>query len=188
MQLTLTYVASKGPTRLASRPEIVAADCSGWDSTSKLEVVSSAVSQDWVRPIRRRAVRYGDNARTPLDRMPLIRHSPPTATFEILVLKCKESGENGFRHSVTLYEVAFQDRLVGGNVPRPASFPGTKSLFPPTVQVPRAAVSAKVESQYFTISRSGACWEHVMQTRNIGVYVPGELPSPEMELVVLLES
>jgi type VI secretion system protein ImpJ len=56
------------------------------------------------------------------------------------------------------------------------------------MQVPPAAVSAKVESQYFTISRSGPCWEHVMQTRNVGVYVPGDLPSPEMELVVLLES
>lgn len=56
------------------------------------------------------------------------------------------------------------------------------------IQVPPAAVSAKVDSQYFTINRSGPCWEHIMQTRNIGVYVPGELPSPEMELVVLLES
>lgn len=56
------------------------------------------------------------------------------------------------------------------------------------MQVPPAAVSAKVESQYFTINRSGPCWEHVMQTHNVGVYVPGELPSPEMELVVLLES
>jgi hypothetical protein len=27
-----------------------------------------------------------------------------------------------------------------------------------------------------------------MRTRNVGVYVPGELPSPELELIVLLES
>jgi type VI secretion system protein ImpJ len=56
------------------------------------------------------------------------------------------------------------------------------------LEVPPSAVSAKVESQYFTISRGGPCWEHIMQTRGVGVYVPGELPSPEMELVVLLES
>src|SRR5271165_865324 len=56
------------------------------------------------------------------------------------------------------------------------------------LEVPPSAISAKVESQYFTISRGGPCWEHIMQTRGVGVYVPGELPSPEMELVVLLES
>ena len=55
------------------------------------------------------------------------------------------------------------------------------------MQVPPSAVSAKVDHQYFVINRTGPCWEHIMQTRAIGVYVPGELPSPEMELVVLLE-
>jgi type VI secretion system protein ImpJ len=56
------------------------------------------------------------------------------------------------------------------------------------LEVPPTAISAKVESQYFTISRSGPCWEHIMQSRNVGVYVPGEVPSPQMELVVILES
>jgi len=56
------------------------------------------------------------------------------------------------------------------------------------LEVPPSAVAAKVENQYFTINRAGPCWEHIMQTRSVGVYVPGELPSPEMELVVLLES
>ena len=55
------------------------------------------------------------------------------------------------------------------------------------MQVPPSAIAAKVDSQYFTISRSGPCWEHILQTRNVGVYVPGELPSPELELIVLLE-
>ena len=55
------------------------------------------------------------------------------------------------------------------------------------LQVPPAAVAAKVDSQYFAISRAGPCWEHLMQSRSVGVYVPGELPSPEMELIVLLE-
>jgi type VI secretion system protein ImpJ len=53
--------------------------------------------------------------------------------------------------------------------------------------VPPSAISVKVENQYFTISRTGPCWEHIMHTGVVGVYVPGELPSPEMELVVLLE-
>jgi type VI secretion system protein ImpJ len=56
------------------------------------------------------------------------------------------------------------------------------------MQVPPAAVAAKVDSQYFTVERKGPCWEHIMQTRNVGVYVPGELPSPEMELIMIIES
>jgi type VI secretion system protein ImpJ len=56
------------------------------------------------------------------------------------------------------------------------------------MQVPPSAISAKVDSQYFVVNRSGPCWEHIMRTRNVGVYVPGDLPSPEIELVVLLES
>jgi len=55
-------------------------------------------------------------------------------------------------------------------------------------QVPPAAIAAKVDSQYFVINRAGPCWEHIMKTRNVGVYVPGELPSPQVELIVLLES
>jgi type VI secretion system protein ImpJ len=55
------------------------------------------------------------------------------------------------------------------------------------ISVPPSAVAAKVDSQYFTINRTGPCWEHIMQTRRVGVYVPGEIPSPEMELVVILE-
>ena len=55
------------------------------------------------------------------------------------------------------------------------------------VPVPPAAIAAKVEFQYFFIDRSGPCWEHLMQTKSAGVYVPGELPSPQLELVVLLQ-
>jgi type VI secretion system protein ImpJ len=55
------------------------------------------------------------------------------------------------------------------------------------ISVPPSAVAAKVDSQYFSINRTGPCWEHIMQTRRVGVYVPGEIPSPEMELVVILE-
>jgi type VI secretion system protein ImpJ len=55
--------------------------------------------------------------------------------------------------------------------------------------VPPAAVSAKVDAQYFVLTRSGPCWEDIAQkSRRVGVYVPGELPAPEIELIVLLES
>jgi type VI secretion system protein ImpJ len=54
--------------------------------------------------------------------------------------------------------------------------------------VPPQAISARVETQYFGISRSGPCWDHLVQTRRVGVYVPGEFPSPEVEILVVLES
>ena len=53
---------------------------------------------------------------------------------------------------------------------------------------PPSAVSARVDAQYFSINRSGPCWDHIVQTRQVGVYVPGELPDPELELLVILES
>jgi type VI secretion system protein ImpJ len=56
------------------------------------------------------------------------------------------------------------------------------------VPIPPAAIAAKLEYQYFSINRSGRCWEHMMQTKTAGVYVPGELPSPELELIVILDT
>ncbi len=54
--------------------------------------------------------------------------------------------------------------------------------------MPPTAISPKVESQYFGISKTGTLWEQIMETRKVGVYVPGELPDPEIELLVVLES
>ena len=48
-------------------------------------------------------------------------------------------------------------------------------------------IAARVESQYFSIHRAGPCWDHIVQTRQVGVYVPGEIPTPQLELVVLLD-
>ncbi len=56
------------------------------------------------------------------------------------------------------------------------------------VPVPPSAIGPKVEYQYFSISRVGACWEHIMQTRCVGIYVPGDLGAAELELLVVLES
>jgi type VI secretion system protein ImpJ len=56
------------------------------------------------------------------------------------------------------------------------------------IPVPPSAIAAKVESQYFMVSKSGPCWEHIIQTKRVGVYVPGEFPKAELELTVILES
>ena len=54
--------------------------------------------------------------------------------------------------------------------------------------VPPAAVSARVETQYFNISRNGPCWDHIGKTRQVGVYVPGEFPNPKVEILAVLEN
>ncbi len=53
---------------------------------------------------------------------------------------------------------------------------------------PPSAVSPKVEYKYFSINRSGPCWESIVKTRQVGVYVPRELPEAELELLVVLDT
>lgn len=54
--------------------------------------------------------------------------------------------------------------------------------------VPPPAISTRVETQYFGISRSGPCWDHMVKAQQIGVYVPGEFPGPEVEILVVLDN
>jgi type VI secretion system protein ImpJ len=56
------------------------------------------------------------------------------------------------------------------------------------IPVPPPSLSPKIEFQYFAIDKSGPCWEHMVKSREVGVYIPGELPDPEIELSVILES
>ena len=55
------------------------------------------------------------------------------------------------------------------------------------LQVVPAPVRKQVESQYFGVSRTGPFWDNIVQTKKVGVYVPDELPNPEVELVVVLD-
>ncbi|HUO31217.1 MAG TPA: type VI secretion system baseplate subunit TssK [Bryobacteraceae bacterium] len=54
--------------------------------------------------------------------------------------------------------------------------------------VPPSAIPAKLEMQYFGINRFGPFWDHIVQTRRVGIYIPGDLPDPEVELFVVLET
>jgi type VI secretion system protein ImpJ len=65
------------------------------------------------------------------------------------------------------------------------ALPGLAMTHLPT---PPPAVSARVDFQYFSLSKGGPCWDHIMQTRRVGVYVPGDLPEVELSLLVVLES
>ncbi len=56
------------------------------------------------------------------------------------------------------------------------------------LSVPPAAISTHVDMQYFSINKAGPCWESIVSTRQLGIYVPGDLPDPKLELLVVLES
>lgn len=53
--------------------------------------------------------------------------------------------------------------------------------------VPPPAIPARADHQYFGVSRTGPCWDHIVQSRQIGLYVPGDLPDPSVELLAILE-
>ena len=54
--------------------------------------------------------------------------------------------------------------------------------------VPPPQVAARVEAQYFGVSKAGPCWESIVKEKQVGIYVPGELPSPELSLIILLDN
>jgi type VI secretion system protein ImpJ len=57
------------------------------------------------------------------------------------------------------------------------------------LRTPPAAIGPRLDSQYFAIDKAGPCWETLVSTREVGVYVPdAAFPDAEPELHVVLES
>lgn len=56
------------------------------------------------------------------------------------------------------------------------------------VPVPPPAIAAKVETQYFLVNKSGPFWDHIVATKNVGIYIPGDIPQPEIQLLAVLDS
>jgi type VI secretion system protein ImpJ len=54
--------------------------------------------------------------------------------------------------------------------------------------VPPPAISPRPEAQYFGIGRIGPCWDHIVKTRRVGVYLPGEFPDVSAEILVVLDT
>ena len=54
--------------------------------------------------------------------------------------------------------------------------------------IPPSAISTRVETHYFGISRTGGCWDHMTKVRKVGVYIPGEFPNPDAEILVVLDN
>jgi type VI secretion system protein ImpJ len=54
------------------------------------------------------------------------------------------------------------------------------------VATPPSAIPVKLNYQYFSLSQSGLAWEAIQRARNLAAYVPGDLPNPQLELIILL--
>ena len=54
------------------------------------------------------------------------------------------------------------------------------------VAAPPGAIPVKLNYQYFSLSQAGVAWEAIQRARNLAAYVPGDLPNPELELIILL--
>jgi type VI secretion system protein ImpJ len=54
------------------------------------------------------------------------------------------------------------------------------------VQRPPSQIPVKLNCQYFSLNQSGGAWDAVGRARNLAAYVPGDFPSPQLELVILL--
>ena len=65
------------------------------------------------------------------------------------------------------------------------ALPGMKLTHLP---VPPTAIRAEADMQYFSIEITGPCWEHILQTRSVGIYIPGEITKPEFELTIIVET
>jgi len=65
------------------------------------------------------------------------------------------------------------------------ALPGLELMHLP---VPPAALHAQADMHYFSISLSGACWRHILQTKQVGVYLPGDLGDASFELTIITET
>ncbi|MGA2166951.1 MAG: type VI secretion system baseplate subunit TssK [Terracidiphilus sp.] len=65
------------------------------------------------------------------------------------------------------------------------ALPGLELMHLP---VPPAALHAQADMHYFSISLSGACWQHILLTKQVGVYLPGDLGDATFDLTIITEA
>ncbi|QOY88431.1 type VI secretion system baseplate subunit TssK [Paludibaculum fermentans] len=54
------------------------------------------------------------------------------------------------------------------------------------VPAPPSSIPVKLNFNYFSLEQKGGPYEAVVRARNLAVYVPADLPNPQMELIILL--
>jgi len=63
------------------------------------------------------------------------------------------------------------------------ALPGMQMVHVPS---PPGAIPIKLNYQYFSLNQAGVAWEAVQRARNLAAYVPGDIPNPQLELIILL--
>lgn len=65
------------------------------------------------------------------------------------------------------------------------AFPGLRLDHQP---YPPPSISPRSDTQYFAIERSGPCWDTIVSTQEVGVFVPDSIPNVELELAIVLDA
>jgi type VI secretion system protein ImpJ len=65
------------------------------------------------------------------------------------------------------------------------ALPGLELMHLP---VPPSALSAQADMHYFSISLDGPCWQDIQNTKQVGVYVPGEIGDVTFDVTVITET
>jgi hypothetical protein len=52
---------------------------------------------------------------------------------------------------------------------------------------PPTHIDARDEGEYFSVKRDGPCWEHIVKSGMVGLYLPSQIPAPQPRLIVLLD-
>ena len=84
---------------------------------------------------------------------------------------------------------------VAGRVPRLVNICSAKhigrlvreaipGLVPSHLISPPSAIAPRPGTEYFAIPRTGPCWASIVETREVGVYVPAAIADAEIEIVV----
>lgn len=52
---------------------------------------------------------------------------------------------------------------------------------------PPAAITFKLNNQYFALNQTGRLWERIVQSRNISLFIPPDIVEAQPELLVVLQ-
>jgi type VI secretion system protein ImpJ len=147
-------------------------DCFGQLSTLLRRLLESAVPTNYVSlPLRQtEASLYA----TALDEDRYL-----AAPHVFLAISAAAKPDELIRQVPRLLKVSSADRI--DSLIRRA-LPGVQLRYVPD---PPSSIPLKLKYRYFALERSGEDWDAIRLSRHLAVYVPAELPDPEMELVLL---
>jgi len=52
---------------------------------------------------------------------------------------------------------------------------------------PPSSLRTAPDMQYFSVDLAGACWEHILRTATVGIYIPGEIADSDFTLEAIVE-